>query len=226
MVRNMNESPVASVVGANCRRLRESAGVTQNGLAKNARDVGLRWTASKVRDFESGRNAPTFATVLAAAVALTHATGRNVSLAELVRDDGFVVLTDSLKVRGDKLASVLDGQAWDLRAGDVGLKVDPELIARAFANVAADSARFPQLGDVPAAEVFALNSRAGLDEERMAKRLGVSAYVLAAASAQLWRATASEERDRRVGGGANAQRRGHATRAIEQELRGFLDGNR
>lgn len=226
MVRDMNESPVASVVGANCRRLRESAGVTQNGLAKNARDVGLRWTASKVRDFESGRNAPTFATVLAAAVALTHATGRNVSLAELVRDDGYVVLTDALKVRGDKLASVLDGMDWDLRARDTSRKVDPQVIAGAFAKLAADSARFPQLSDVPARDMLALQARAGLDEERMAKRLGVSAYTLAAASARLWNATASEERDRRVGPAANAQRRGHATRAIEQELRGFLDVNR
>ena len=67
---------LAVVVGRNCRRIRTTAGITQNELAKHARDVGLRWTASKVGDFESGRNNPSFATVLAlAATALSIATG-------------------------------------------------------------------------------------------------------------------------------------------------------
>src|SRR4029079_10690638 len=87
--------PVAVVIGRNCREIRDKAGVTQNELAKYARAAGLNWSASKVGDFESGRNAPTFATVLAATVALTNATGQQVLLADLLAfDEGYVRITE------------------------------------------------------------------------------------------------------------------------------------
>ena len=58
MLRNVKEHQLSAVVGRNCKRLRTDADVKQDELAKHARSVGLRWTASKVRDFEAGRNAP------------------------------------------------------------------------------------------------------------------------------------------------------------------------
>jgi len=228
MLRSVKEHQLSAVVGRNCKRLRTDAKVTQDDLAKHARSVGLRWTASKVRDFEAGRNAPTFATVLAAAVALTHATGQDVSLADLVQDDGFVVLNSELKIRGPKLADVMGGQDWDLTVGDTGHKIDPGWIPAMLEQIAEDiedGGRFPHLDDMPAGEIFGIRDRGGLDEERLAKRLGISTWTLAKASAELWRSTMSEERDRRVGAGANAQQRGHVTRAIERELKGLLHVN-
>lgn len=81
-------------------------GVTQDELARYARRIGLRWTASSVGDFEAGRSAPTFATVLAVTLALQMALedaaerrhempGWRVMLADIVSGEAHVALTDS-----------------------------------------------------------------------------------------------------------------------------------
>lgn len=77
---------LAVVIGANCRRIRRTAVpvVTQDTLAKHARNVGLRWTASKVGQFERGEYNPTLTTVLAASIALSDATESDVDLTDLV----------------------------------------------------------------------------------------------------------------------------------------------
>ena len=102
---------IAAVIGRNYRTIRNEAGVTQNELAKYARAAGLNWTASKVGDFENGRNAPTFATVLAATVALSNAAHQKVLLADLVEfDEGYVVITDRIVPRGPKVAAAARGK--------------------------------------------------------------------------------------------------------------------
>ena len=109
--------PLAAVIGLNCRRLRGD--VTRNELAKYARGVGLRWDTSKVRDFESGRSAPTFATVLAASLALSYATGGDVTVADLVATplgEVAVVLNDRLAPLGEKVAAAVRGEP--LRLGE------------------------------------------------------------------------------------------------------------
>jgi transcriptional regulator with XRE-family HTH domain len=63
-------NPLAKLIGANCKQLRTSIGVTQDVLAVYACNYGLRWDAAKVGRFESGSVAPTFATVLAVTLAL------------------------------------------------------------------------------------------------------------------------------------------------------------
>jgi len=55
-------------------------------------------------------------------------------------------------------------------------------------------------------------------EERIRKSLGISAMLLATATASLWKRTFSQERDRRAGAGANAQKRGQITRQMRAEL--------
>ena len=67
--------PLASVIGAHVKTIRVDSGVTQNELAKYARGVGLRWTTSKVGEFERGQYNPTFATVLLVQLALRYAPG-------------------------------------------------------------------------------------------------------------------------------------------------------
>src|SRR5277367_4981620 len=95
--------PLAAVVGRNCAQLRRSAGLTLEQFVRYARDVGLRWTASKVADFERGRRELAFGTVLAVSLALSKAradakqrgakVGGPVTLAGLVQSDGSVTLT-------------------------------------------------------------------------------------------------------------------------------------
>lgn len=192
-------TPLAVVLGANCKRIRSAAGVTRNGLAKYARGAGLRWTDSKVGDFESGRSAPTFATVLAVSFALSNATGTDVTLADIVAFDvGDVELNDQLAVHGWRLAEVARGKPW-------GQLDDDEQFTSLLTELHSQIER-----------------RSGLDEQRLAKRLEISANRLGIESLRLWGQSFSDERDRRAGEDANAQKRGRVSRELQSELKKAL----
>jgi len=77
--------------------------------------------------------------------------------------------------------------------------------------------KFPLAADDPMILVRVYRS-AGATEERIRKSLGISAMLLARATASLWKRTFSQERDRRAGAGANAQKRGQITRQMRAEL--------
>jgi len=211
----MTARTIAAVLGANCRRIRTSAGVTQDELARAARRVGLKWTASKVRDFESGRSAPTFSTVLALTAALDNATEVKVTytaastptgneiviqmnpayhpvrLADLVSFDGEVTVTEDFEPCGDRLANFCDGGTWEHPKSAIDW---PETL--------------------------------GLTEQRVAATLGISTERLGAESLRLWNTTFSKERDRRAGPDANRQKRGQVTRQLKAELqKAITDGD-
>jgi transcriptional regulator with XRE-family HTH domain len=206
--------PLSRLVGTNCKRIRTDIGVTQEDLARHARAAGLRWTASKVGDFEGGRSAPTFATVLAVTRALQSAVQEapkrragGVTLADLVVGDGFVTLNENLDVRAERLADVCRGQVFALGKGNWRSPLRP----------------------LSATEVTALVGnlqRSGLAEQRLAQRLGITGDHLAVLSSRLWKKTFSEERDHRAGSDANRQKRGQVSRALQRELeKAITDGD-
>jgi transcriptional regulator with XRE-family HTH domain len=220
---------LAEVIGRNVKQMRRRIGATQDDLARYARDVGLRWTASTVGDFEAGRSAPTFATVIAVSTALERAVldvakqrdgepDLAVTLAELVSDsgvidgEGFVALNDSLDVAPKLLQELCRGAVAVLPTGTW------------HARLRSHSAR-----DVQAMldrDVQNMAKRSGLTEHRLAQRIGVSPNRLAVASFRLWKRTFSEERDRRAGPGANQQKRGQVSRTLRAELeKALADGN-
>jgi hypothetical protein len=186
-------TPIAAVLGANCRRIRTDAGATQDELARAARQLGLKWTASKVRDFEVGRSAPTFATVLALTAALDRVTnGEPVRLADLVGIDGQVTVTEDFEPDGDRLGDYCSGGTWERSSTESDIDWTTSVI------------------DWP--KVF------GLTEERVAAGLGISTETLCDTSLRLWKTTFSAERDRIAGPDANAQRKGQVTRQLKAEL--------
>lgn len=205
------QESLAVVLGRNCERLRNWIGLTQDELARYTRDLGLRWKASAVGDFEAGRSAPKFATVLAVGIALQraledsqakdperfgeHSVG--ISLADLMVFDGYVVLTDTFKVFGTFLVQACQGYRLELPS-PIYDQVKAQRIA---VDATADLLR-----------------RSGLAEQRQAKRMGIDPALLAALSLKLWQRTFSEERDRRAGPDANQQKRGQITRAMQVEL--------
>lgn len=194
----MTTTPIAEVLGANCRRLRTEAGITQDELARAARQVGLKWTASKVRDFESGRSAPTFATVLALTAALDSLTNARVRLTDLVRSDGEVTITEDFQPEGNRLIDFCGGGTWErCSAAD-----------RFWSSTA--------LGDIE--PVFDWPKIVGLTEERVAAGLGISTEQLCDVSLRLWNTTFSAERDRIAGPDANPQRKGQVTRQLKAQL--------
>jgi transcriptional regulator with XRE-family HTH domain len=211
-------APLAVVVGQNCRRIRSEADVTQNMLAKNARNVGLRWTASKVGQFERGQNTPTFGTVLAVSIALSWATERDVLPADLVEFDGFIEFNNEWKLTGPKVVAALRGEPWGvLTVGDTGMKVDREFLARAFAS-RAERGLPARYGGLLVRDIEEVQRRSGLDEERLAKRLGIDNNLLAEASVYLWGRSFSDERDRLSGPAANAQKRGQVSRKLQKQI--------
>lgn len=211
-----NTAPIAFVVGQNCRRIRTEADVTLNMLAKEARNVGLRWTASKVGQFERGQNSPTFGTVLAVSVALSWATKRDVLPADLVEFDGFVEFNDGFRLTAPKVVAALRGEPWGvLRVRDSGITVDRKLIAKAFESFANGPSRY---NEVLLKDIDHVHKRSGLDEERLAKRLGINYDLLAEASAYLWGRSFSDERDRLAGPDANAQKRGRVSRTLQKQI--------
>ena len=231
----MDSTSFQATVGANCRRIRDTHGVTQAQLASHARRVGLRWTASKVGDFESGRNA-VYAHVLFAAVAaldnavaeapgpfrVWHAGGTmtqrkrpRVYLHDLVGSDGYVTLNDDFAPTGDTLAAFCSGKPWELHGGDDGATAGrtDELLGPA-PGVFGERYRM-RLGDVED-----MRRRATITDTRLARRLGIEPDTLLGLSWRLWHRPFSEERDRRAG--TSVGRRGHIARALTTELQAEL----
>ncbi len=208
---------LAAVVGRNCKRIRNEIGLTQNEFAKYARDQGLRWNASAVADFESGRSTPTFGTVLAVSLALELAaqitrryrwsaeTGG--AFSELVEADGDIqLLNNGLTMSADLVAEVCRGKPW-----------------KVFADRGPQSKEFLALerdfwGDEGLSATQRLIVRSGQPEERLARQLNIELSTLADISNLLWQSTFSEERDRRAGADANAQKKGRISRELRQEL--------
>ena len=210
----MSSPSLVVVVGENCRRIRKAAGVTQDDLARCARQVGLRWNAAKVGNFEAARSAPTISTVFAVVLALQMAVrdSRNVTLADLLAGDGFVALTDSIDISASVLAGVCRGQAFRLQ---------PDMWHPKIRHTTREDVNALIRGDVAT-----LLARSGLAEQRLAHRLGISRARLAATSFRLWQSTFSEERDRRAGPHGNQQKRGQVSRALRAELeKALADGN-
>jgi hypothetical protein len=68
-----------------------------------------------------------------------------------------------------------------------------------------------------------LTTPSGATEERTWKALDISETELADWSARLWNRTFPEERDRRAGAGANAQKRGQISRQMRKELQAAIE---
>lgn len=229
---NMTSRPLAEVVGANCRRIRTAIGLTQDELARYARDLGLRWNAAKVGHFEAGRSAPTFATVLAVSLAL-HSAARNeatrkgnlgvsVPLSELLaaEDEARVRLNDDLTLPAGLVAAVCGGQSWSARPWGLWMPT-PGLETEASLEFYRDM--WGEGANSPPERVWL---RSGLTEDRLARRLGIERDRLADLSYLLWQRTFSEERDRRAGADANQQKKGRISREMRTELKKELaDGN-
>jgi len=228
---------LAAVIGGNCKRIRTAAGVTQDELARYARDLGLRWNASKVADFEAGRAAPTFATVLTASLALDHSlteaalagggSAARVTLADLVSSGKWVALNDALRFRGGDLADVCRGEPWKLSRDHFDRqfkKQAKKAHAQILRALGSSEAEQRERNDRLAWELF--EHRSGLAEQRLAERLDISRERLAGLSYQLWQHPFKEERDQRAGPGANRQKRGQVSRTLQAELeKALADGN-
>lgn len=223
---NVTESkPLAEVVGQNARNHRLRHDAKLEDVSRAARDYGLKWSTGRVGDLESGRIPATLPTLLALAQALGDVTSERVSVADLVHVDGWVEINPGLIIRGGALSSALRGEPMNLLVSDVlGASEECEgVVSRSFAQLEADNARLDADTDLNFGEIRDAMKNFGIAEERIAKQLKISDYLLTCVSLILWGSTFSAERDRRAGTDANAQRRGQVTRTLKSEISEYLE---
>lgn len=222
----MHPTPIAAIVGTNLAAIRTRYGLTTDQVAQTAKLYGLRWTDSRVSAMERGRIPATLPTLFALAQTLGDVTGHRVSIADLVDSDGWVEINNDLGVSAAALRTALEGVAIDLKSHEIFGSADD---AEDTAGGAVESLqRFLELpttlqAALSVGRVGRARLRAGASEERIAQQLGIDQTLMAAMSLHIWGRTLSEERDRRAGETANAQRRGQVARALKQELKRALE---
>lgn len=218
--------PLACIIGENAKRYRLDAGLTLDQVSRAARRRGLKWSESRVADFEAGRvTSPSINTLLAFAIALADAGCDEATLPGLVKYVSPMEINESLALWDSDIVNLMKGErvkralsATDVAPDPSGWRTSPRdrKIKHAF------EVRFQILARV--------SREQGAAEMRMSKALKVSPSTLAHLTTALWRSTFSEERDRRAGADANAQKRGQVSRAMQAELneaiQEALDGNR
>jgi transcriptional regulator with XRE-family HTH domain len=195
---------LATVIGKNARRLRRKAGLTLDQVSIAARKHGLNWSESRVADFESGRVAPNLATLIAFCLALADAGCANVTFPGLLRSESPIRINDSLLLSNEQVANLLFG----VPASSIEMELHEWILAQ-------------QVHHMPT--TVTVTKASGATEERTWKALGISSTELADRSAALWKRTFSQERDRRAGEGANAQKRGQVTRQMRAELQAAIE---
>jgi transcriptional regulator with XRE-family HTH domain len=216
---------LATVIGKNAQRLRKNAGLTLDQVSIAARIRGLNWSESRVADFESGRAAPNLATLIAFCLALADAGCAKATFPELLRSTPPIQINGSLLLWDDDVVNLLSGRPVQ-EPKPLG-QTRPDL-PKSFTSIAPHewliAERYPVPDDQPTLLLhLALAKASGATEERTRKALGISSMLLAILSAALWKRTFSQERDRRAGEGANAQKRGQVSRQMRAELQAAIE---
>jgi len=217
---------VREVVGENARRIRDSVGASQDDVATAAREVGLRWTRSRVAALERGDKSVDVAELVLLAQVLGEVSGKPVGVGDLLDGQGATVLSPAVTVHRSSLARWLGGEPVEVLVADVpgGLEQLQDILARApevltrLARLAGADTKTRAVSDAVRA--------AGEAEERAGRTLGVSRADVAHLSAGLWGHALTTERDSRVGDappGSRAQLRGRVTRQLVAELRERLE---
>jgi transcriptional regulator with XRE-family HTH domain len=224
---------LAAVIGANARRVRLTAGATLEQVARAARANGLKWSSGKVGDLESGRVAPSLATIVPLAMALQEATSTPVTIAELVVSDGYVRLNSDMAIKGKALAKVLSSETAPFSLPVSNFKEESEDVARrmrdGIAVILEDISgtegweSIPHLRDVRAGDFRKNRHRFSETERRLAKELAEPYARICFESLHLWGKSFTEERDARAGKDANAQKRGIVARALKKELKASIE---
>jgi transcriptional regulator with XRE-family HTH domain len=214
------EAPtVAEVVARNVRRLRGTH--TADELARKARGRGLNWGTGRISELEAGKVSPTLPTLFALAEALGSIAGTPVSLADLVRADGFIKINDKLVVKAKKVVASVSSVPVELTVGD--LEGGKDRLADVLRGAMAEMNALPDyLLDMPGDADDLAYRNSGETEERIAKSLGIGILRMRLESTHLWGDAFSAERDRRAGPDANAQKRGRVSRELKAELKASI----
>jgi transcriptional regulator with XRE-family HTH domain len=204
----MDAVTLAEAAGAGARAVRTAAGLTLAEVAQAARLRGLdSWSSGRVGDFEAGRVSPNLATLLAVVAALSDASGKPVTLADLFQGQKPVRVNDRLVVMSHMIAAALAGQR---------LVIDPLWYTTPDAQV-------PTTDLVPRSVLLDVENAFSEGDLRIANSLGLTRDVAIIAMAKAWKRTFVAERDRLAGPDANAQAKGIISRRLKSDLCRIVD---
>ncbi len=201
MYSHVMTASVAKTVGENARKIRRGHSFTLDRMAFAMRVYGLPWTSGRWGDLEAGRVVLTPETLFVVALALSATTERPVTLVDLLAGTGSVAISDELTVSRKRLRAFYSGGPATSAA-----KVSPRLWAQLLTD-AGPSRHRELLDDFREADT------------RLCKRIGVGVETGADLMGELWGRVFTAERGRRAPAGANAQKLGQITRALQNELR-------
>jgi hypothetical protein len=216
---------VAEVVGRTAQSLRGERKLEL--VARAARGAGLNWGTGRIADLEAGRVSPTLPTLFLLCVAFSDLLDRPVGLADFLAGDGLVMLTAEATVKLPDLRAALAGQSIGIEP--VGHLLDDPVAAEAMkrggievsdirANVRKQLAANPHGPKMISPRARKVRDSFLEADYRMAHGLGLEFGRAADVMHRLWGRSFSDERDRRGGPGANAQKRGRISRELKQEL--------
>lgn len=207
---------IESAVAAKVRQVRQDHSLTRDAVATTARKYGVTWSTGSVGNLEAGKMSMTLSTMLILAQALRDLTGAPFALADLIGDADPLQLTPSMTVPSRKVRAAMSGESVSIdSAGRIPLAVGGDSTGAGF-QAAMDAL---PAGGKKLALLRQLMANSGLAEQRAAAAVGISVDELTAWSGLLWGTTLSAERDRRTGPDASAQKRGHVTRQLVDEIR-------
>lgn len=214
----IEDGQLAAVIGRNAKTFRQRAEVTLNEVSIAARNRGLKWTESRVADFERGEVSPNLNTLLAVCAAMNDAGCTEATLPALVDYGGAPIrINESLALFDEEIRGLLRGD----RLGEPHERepLTEDELATSFSPIRRLWERkIVHSLEVDLANLVRVTKASGATEDRVRKALNISSAFLAALSSALWGTTFSAERDRRAGEGASAQRRGQITRLMQTEL--------
>ncbi|WP_432020522.1 hypothetical protein [Streptomyces sp. 1222.5] len=210
----------AEALGRRLEEVREEAGQTTEDVARHARNLGLTWHRTTVRQTERGNRSATAVELLLLPLLYRK------PLRELLPTTSQTTwLTENIAVYGAELHRVLD-PGYDPLESEPGpatwhLKDGPERLRALSEKAAEDAARWPE-----GATVGDTATQPDEAETKAAKRLNTTPEYIAYAARELWSRGLAAERDARLAERPQAPdspralqaARGHITRALLTEL--------
>lgn len=220
---------LTQVVAGNVKRLREKWGWSQDRLAREFREHGLRWTASSVAALETNRRGISLEEFVLLKWAL-HTDYEN-----LLRNNAPFIRVESAEIRGEEVEGLFveyeDSEPDIITDASVTRALDD--VTRALgeaSDLAADLIlKGVGLRLTKRNRALLLDAIESQPERQLAKSLGMEVVDVAALALKLWGRSLSDERDARLeaGHGEPPQGRsptsvatslGHITRQQKREL--------
>lgn len=233
----MDQVPVErlrSVVGMRTRELRESAGLRLQDVSDALQGLGVRWMPTQVAAFERGARAVGIEDLVVLAAGLGRATGRTVTVLDLVRGDGQVAVHEGVSISVEDLAGVLTGGADAAASLIVDEVVGPQRRRERDpqAVTVAGALGWPSDSSMRWGRALYIERHFSDADQRAARRIGLSPAAFAVLCLDRWGRSMTAERDRRLAadldlGSAEAAtmaaRRGRASRELLAEAQTALE---